>query len=81
MTRPPPASASTVPTAIAAVAGGRAASCMMPVPSRMRLVNAARYASGVIASEPYASAVHTESKPRRSASSTFSTGSRSSAPE
>ena len=81
MTRPPPASASSVPTAIAADAGGRAASCMMPVPRRMRFVSAARYASGVIASEPYASAVHTESKPRRSASSTCSTGRRSSAPE
>src|SRR5207247_4419898 len=32
MTRPPPARASTVPAAIAAEAGGRAASCMMPVP-------------------------------------------------
>ena len=42
ITRPPPASASTVPAAMAAVAGGRAASCMMPVPRRMRLVRAAR---------------------------------------
>ena len=33
----------------------------MPVPSRMRSVMAAMKASGVIASEPYASAVHTES--------------------
>src|SRR5919106_4898168 len=81
ITRWPPASASTVPAAIAAVAGGRAASCMMPVPRRIRFVSAARYASGVIASEPYASAVHTESKPSRSASRTVSTGNRSSAPE
>ena len=81
MTRPPPARASTVPAAIAAEAGGRAASCMMPVPRRMRFVSAARYASGVIASEPYASAVHTESNPRRSARSTLSTGSLNSAPE
>ena len=42
MTRPPPASASIVPMAIAAAAGVRAASCMIPVPSRMRLVTAAR---------------------------------------
>ena len=42
MTRPPPASASSVPTAIAAAAGVRAASCMMPVPRRMRVVTAAR---------------------------------------
>ena len=81
MTRPPPASASTVAAAIAAEAGGRAASCMMPVPRRMRLVSAARYASGVMASDPYASAVHTESKPSFSASRIFSTGSFSSAPE
>ena len=52
MTRSPPASASTVATAMAAAAGVRAASCMMPVPRRMRRVTAARYASGVIASEP-----------------------------
>ena len=48
---------------IAHIAGGRPASCMMPVPSRMRSVLAAIQASGVMASEPYASAVHTESKP------------------
>ena len=70
-----------MPAAIAAEAGGRAASCMMPVPRRIRLVRAARYASGVIASEPYASAVQTESKPSRSASRVCSTGRRSSAPE
>jgi hypothetical protein len=37
---------------IAALAGVRAANCMMPVPSLIRLVLAARNASGVIASEP-----------------------------
>src|SRR5438876_11486637 len=81
ITRWPPASASTVPAAIAAAAGVRAASCMMPVPRRMRFVSAARYASGVIASDPYASAVHTESKPSFSARRILSTGSFSSAPE
>ena len=52
MKRPPPAIASTVAADIAALAGVRAASCMMPVPSLMRLVLAARKASGVTASEP-----------------------------
>ena len=42
MNRPPPAMASTVAADIAALAGVRAASCMMPVPSFMRLVSAAR---------------------------------------
>ena len=37
---------------IAHIAGGRPASCMIPVPRRMRSVFAAMYASGVIASEP-----------------------------
>lgn len=40
--RLPPASASTVCTCMAHIAGVRPASCMMPVPSRMRLVTAAR---------------------------------------
>ena len=40
--------------------GGRAASCAIPVPSLIRSVNAARYASGESASAPYASALHTE---------------------
>jgi hypothetical protein len=44
------------------------------VPSRMRDVWAAIQASGVIASEPYASAVHTESYPSFSASLTRSIG-------
>ena len=59
MKRLPPAMASTVAAHIAALAGVRAASCMMPVPSLIRFVTAARYASGVTASVPYASAVHT----------------------
>lgn len=39
----------------------------MLVPSLIRLVEAPHHASGVNASEPYASAVHTESKPSSSA--------------
>ena len=46
---------------IAHMAGVRPASCAMPVPSRIREVCAAIQASGVIASDPYASAVQTES--------------------
>ncbi len=42
MKRPPPAIASMLAADMAALAGVRAANCMMPVPS----------ASGVIASEP-----------------------------
>ena len=49
-------------------AGVRAESCTMPVHSRMRSVCAPIHASGVKASEPHASAVHTESNPSRSAS-------------
>ena len=52
MKRPPPASASTVAADMAALAGVRAASWMMAVPSLMRLVLPARNASGVTASEP-----------------------------
>ena len=47
-----PAIASILAADMAALAGVRAASCMMPVPSLMRLVLAARSASGVIASDP-----------------------------
>ena len=54
--------------AIAVAAGVLADICMIPVPSLIRSVCAPHHASGVTASEPYASAVHTESKPRRSAS-------------
>ena len=52
MKRPPPASASTVAADMAALAGVRAASWMIAVPSLMRLVLPARKASGVTASEP-----------------------------
>jgi len=54
-------------------AGVRAEICTMPVASLMREVCAPIHASGVNASEPHASAVHTESKPRRSASCASST--------
>ena len=47
-----PANAAMSAASIDALAGVRAASCMMPVPSLMRSVWAARNASGVIASEP-----------------------------
>ncbi len=79
--RPPPASASTVMHCIAHIAGVRPASCMIPVPRRIRSVRAAIHASGVMASDPYASAVHTESKPRRSACWISSIGTLSWAPE
>ena len=52
ITRPPPASASTVAIAIAVAVGVRAEICTIAVPSRMRLVSAARNAKGVIASAP-----------------------------
>ena len=56
---------------IAIRAGVRVPACMMPVPSRMREVRAAMKASGVTASWPQASADHTQSTPRRSASTTY----------
>ena len=59
---------SSVSAAIAVAAGVRAESCTIPVPSRIRSVWAPHHASGVRASEPYASADQTESNPRRSAS-------------
>jgi hypothetical protein len=58
--------------AMAVAAGERADICMIPVPSLMEFVAAPHHASGVRASEPYASAVHTESKPSRSAVATCS---------
>ena len=61
MTRPVPASDSRVANAIAVAAGVRAEIWTTPVASLIRSVAAARYASGVNASAPYASAVHTES--------------------
>ena len=54
--------------AIAVAVGVRAESCTTEVPSRMRSVWAPIQASGVKASEPHASAVQIESRPRRSAS-------------
>ena len=67
MNRPPDRWSSDI-AAIAVAAGVRADICMIAVPSLIRSVCAPHQASGVTASEPYASAVQTESKPRRSAS-------------
>ena len=53
-------------------AGVRPEIWAMAVPSLMREVFAPHQASGVSASEPYASAVHIESNPRRSASAMLS---------
>ena len=77
----PPDSASIVIAVIAVMAGVRPGICMIPVPSRIFLVSAPIHDSGVIASEPYASAVHTESKPTRSASRIVSIGKPICAPE
>ena len=52
---------SRVSACIAVAAGVRAESCTTAVPSLMREVWAPIQASGVKASEPHASAVHTES--------------------
>ena len=52
---------SSVSAAIAVAAGVRALICTIAVPSRIRDVCAPIHASGVKASEPQASAVHTES--------------------
>lgn len=59
--------------AIAVAVGVRADICTTEVPRRIRVVREPSQDSGVNASEPYASAVHIESKPRSSAASTFST--------
>ena len=64
----PPDRWSSVTAAIAVAAGVRAESWTIPVPRRMRSVWAPHQASGVSASEPYASADQTESNPSRSAS-------------
>ncbi len=64
-----------VAAVMATHAGVRAEICSTAVPSLMRVVRAPIQQSGAIASDPYASAVHTESKPSRSASSTRSSGS------
>ena len=56
-------------TVAAVVAGVRAGICMIAVPSLISLVRPPIQASGETASEPYASEVHTEWNPHRSASS------------
>ncbi len=63
---------SIVIAAIAVAAGVRADICTIAVPSLSVSVGAPHQASGVRQSEPYASAVQTESKPSRSASLTAS---------
>ncbi len=57
----PPESASSVIAVIAERAGVRAAICMIAVPTWMRVVRAAIQVAVVTASEPYDSAVQTES--------------------
>src|ERR1700730_4766266 len=69
----PPERWSRVRAAIAAAVGVRADSCMIDVPRRRVEVDAPHQARGVSASDPYASAVHIESKPSRSASAICST--------
>src|SRR5215470_8134805 len=64
----PPVSERMVAAVIAIIAGVRAPTCMIPVPSPMRLVRPATNARGVTASKPHASAVQTECTPNRSAS-------------
>ena len=64
----PPERWSSVIAAIAVAAGVRALICTMPVPRRIFSVCAPHQARGVRASLPYASAVHAEVKPSRSAS-------------
>ena len=59
---------SIVIAAIAIAVGVRAASCAIDVPRWILDVCEPHQASGVSASEPYASAVHAESNPSRSAS-------------
>jgi hypothetical protein len=63
------------------IAGVRAGIWKMAEPRRIRSVTAARYPSGVTASEPYASAVHTESYPRASASVTSRASSATAVPK
>ena len=57
---------------MAVAVGVRAEIWAIAVPSRTRDVREPHHASGVNASEPYASDVQTESKPRRSAATTVS---------
>jgi hypothetical protein len=63
---------SIVMAAIAIAVGVRADIWKIDVPSCMRVVCDPHHASGDSASDPYASAVHIESYPRRSASATSS---------
>ena len=63
----PPETRSRVAAVIAVIAGVRAGICMIPVPRRMALVWAPTQARGTTASDPYASAVQTESNPSDSA--------------
>ena len=72
-TNRPPERWSIVWAAIAIAVGVRAESWQRDVPSRTRVVRDPHQASGVRASEPYDSAVQTESKPSRSASTASST--------
>lgn len=65
----------------AIAAGVRVASWMIPEPSSILSVRAARYPSGEGASEPHASATQQMSIPSRSASVTKSTVSRQLPPE
>ncbi len=58
---------SSVAAVIAVIAGVRAGICMIAGPNCMRSVCAINHVSGVIASVPYASAVHAEWKPSDSA--------------
>src|SRR5262245_11183782 len=67
-----PLIAASVSAVIAVIDGARALICMIPVPSPMRDVRAARNASGVTASWPHASADHATSTPSFSASHTKS---------
>ena len=60
MKRPPDSSARLI-AVMAAIAGVRAGICMMAVPTLILSVCARIHAAGVIASEPYASEVQTES--------------------
>jgi hypothetical protein len=77
----PPESASSVAAVIAVIAGVRAGICMIPVASFTFFVCAPIQTSGVIASEPYASAVQIEWNPSSSASFAASTLSSIPAPE
>ena len=69
----PPLRWSIVSAAIAVAVGRRALICMIAVPSFTFCVAEPHQASGVSASEPYASAVQIESKPSSSAAAIAST--------